>query len=102
MWGTTMKYIAYLLSLAAVLAARPAWAAGKPLVNVKFKVEASAYRDHFGARVDGVESEVTGLLVRALRRHVGFADFTPASGGAGTYTLFVTLGVPDTRPDVAV
>jgi hypothetical protein len=78
-----------------VWASTAAHAWDKPRVAVRFKVEASAYRQHFGeARAVGVESQAAQTVVQALRQHMQFAGPSP-------YTLTVSLAVLDPNTDVS-
>lgn len=75
-------------------------ATDKPKVAVRFKVEASAYRNHFGASLPTVEDRAAEVVRQALRQHIQFADFAPTSGPS-PYTLTVFLAVSDPLTDVA-
>jgi hypothetical protein len=71
----------------------------KPKVTVHFKIEASAYRNHFGANVANVENRAAEVVRQALRQHIQFADFSPTTGSF--YSLTVSLAVSDPQTDVA-
>jgi hypothetical protein len=72
----------------------------KPKIAVHFKVEASAYRKHFGASLANAETKAAEVVRQALRQHIQFADFPPSSEPS-PYTLTVFLAVSDPRTDVA-
>lgn len=78
-----------------------AHAADKPQVAVRFKVEASAYRQHFGTQAASVESHAALVVIQALKQHVQFADFDTAGNQPPPYTLTVSLAVADPNTDVA-
>lgn len=88
-------------SLLILLWAAAANAADKPQVAVRFKVEASAYRQHFGARTSTVESRAADAVVKALKQHMQFADFSSSGTGSPQYVLNLSLAVPDATADVA-
>jgi hypothetical protein len=50
-------------------------AGDKPQVAVRFRIEASAYRNHFGAGVANVESHGAEVVRQALKQHIQFANF---------------------------
>jgi hypothetical protein len=76
-------------------------ASDKSQVSVRFKIEASAYRQHFGTLVGSVEDRAADVVVQALRQHIQFADFISNSGGQSPHTLTVSLAVLDPNTDVA-
>lgn len=78
-----------------------AHAGDKPQVEVRFKIEASAYRNHFGAGVANVESRGAEVVRQALKQHIQFADFAASNAGSSLYTLTVFLAVSDPQTDVA-
>jgi len=78
-----------------------AYAGDKPQVAVRFKVEASAYRQHFGAQAPGVENHAAQVVLQALKQHVQFADFDTVSNPPPPFTLTVSLAVADPNTDVA-
>src|SRR5437667_6525816 len=88
---------AFLILLWACLAAQ---GLERPKVAVRFKIEASAYRNHFGASVANVENRAAEVITQALRQHIQFADFSPTSGPS-PYILTVFLAVSDPQTDVA-
>jgi hypothetical protein len=77
-----------------------AYAIDKPTVAVRFKIEATAYRDHFGASVGNIEQRAAEVLTQSLKQHIQFADFT-SDGSSAPYTLTVSLAVRDAHTDVA-
>jgi hypothetical protein len=80
------------------------WACGaaqgldKPKVAVHFKIEASAYRNHFGTSLANVENKAAEVVRQALQQHIQFADF---SESASPYSLTIFLAVLDPKTDVA-
>jgi hypothetical protein len=78
-----------------------AHAADKPHVAVRFKIEASAYRQHFGASVANVENQATQSTIQAFGQHIQFVTFTQPGGQPTPYTLTLSLAVLDPRTDVA-
>ena len=82
-------------------ACSPAHAEDKPQVVVRFKIEASAYRDHFGAGVANVENRGAEVVRQALKQHIQFADFAASNAGSSLYTLTVFLAVSGPQTDVA-
>jgi hypothetical protein len=87
-------------ALIVVLFACSAYAIDKPSVAVRFRIEASAYRDHFGTSVGNVEQQAAVVLTRSLKQHIQFADFT-TEGSSSPYKLTVSLAVLDPQTDVA-
>ena len=77
-----------------------AYAIDKPTVAVRFKIEATAYPDHFGASVGNIEQRAAEVLTQSLKQHIQFADFT-SDGSSAPYTLTVSLAVRDAHTDVA-
>ena len=77
------------------------FAENRPQVAVRFKIEASAYRQHFGGQTANVENHAAQLLVQELKRHVQFAQFELTGGQIVSYTLTVSLTVADPNTDVA-
>jgi len=74
--------------------------AEKPVVVVRFRIEASSYQDHFTNR-QSLEAQITQDLVQALKQNVSFLDFAADSGATGGYTLTVALAVPVPTSEVA-
>lgn len=88
----------FLMLLLAVFAQ----ASDKPRVAVRFKIEATAYRDHLQPNVAAVEDEAAAAVTKALNEHIHFADFGPPAGGTpAPYMLTVFLAVPDPHSEVA-
>jgi len=78
-----------------------AHATDKPQMAVRFTIVATAYRQHFGTSVGSVESAAANAVVQALKEHIQFVDFAAPADGQATYTLTVSLAVPDPNTDVA-
>jgi hypothetical protein len=78
-----------------------AHATDKPQVAVRFRIEAAAYRQHFGTSLANVESHAANAVVQALKQYIQFADFSAPGDGSPLYTLTVSLSVPDPHTDVA-
>src|SRR6185369_16088800 len=78
-----------------------AHAGDKPQIEVRFKIEASAYRNHFGSGVANVETRGAEVVRQALKQHIQFADFAASNAGSPLYTLTVFLAVSDPQTDVA-
>lgn len=93
------KALSFLLSL--LCACSTALSGGKPQVAVRFKIEASAYRNHFGAGVANVENHAAEVAMQALKQNIQFADFAAPNAGSSPYTLTVFLAVSDPQTDVA-
>lgn len=79
-----------------------AYAIDKPSVTVRFRIEASAYRGHFGTTLENanVEQRAAQVMTQALKQHIQFADFT-SGGSPSPYTLTVSLAVQNSQTDVA-
>src|SRR6266480_487498 len=77
-----------------------AQATDKPNVRVRFKIEASAYRDHFGTSVGNIEQRAAEVVRQGLKQNIQFADFT-SNGTSSPYTLSFSLAVLDPQTDVA-
>lgn len=90
------------LLLTAVLLTAAAHATNKQMVTVRFKVEARAYRDHFGSGTADIENTATRLLVQALKQNIGFVDFMDGAGAADGYHLTISLSPPDPSRGVAL
>src|SRR5215813_11958205 len=79
-----------------------AYAIDKPSIAVRFKIEASAYRGHFGTNAENeiVERRAAQVMTQALKQHIQFADFT-SDGSSSSYTLTVSLAVQNPQNEVA-
>jgi hypothetical protein len=87
-------------ALLIALCACSAYAIDKSSVAVRFKIEASAYRSHFGTSVGSVEQQAAAVISRRLKQNIQFADFT-SDGVSSPYTLTVSLAVLDPQTEVA-
>lgn len=92
-----MRFFCFVL----LWACSPAHATEKPQVAVRFRIEATAYRQHFGASVANVESHAANAVTQALKQYIQFADFAATGDGPPLYILTVSLSVPDPHTEVA-
>lgn len=74
-------------------------AGSKPLIAVQFKIDAVSYHEHFRTALPAIEQEITAILVKALNKNICFSHFVEAPSPHATYTLTMSLNVPNPRVD---
>jgi len=75
-------------------------AAEKPVVAVRFRVQAATYKGHF-SNLNAVEALVTKNLILALKQNISFMDFAAEGDAPRSYLLTVAVDVPDESRQVA-